>query len=484
MTDDAHRPQQPDQQPQHPDWSGHQPDGTRAWGIPTHAHDPQHTEWVYDRGAQGGYAAGHPGTPTQWGPTYYGAPLAPPAPPQGSGARRRSWYVAAGAALVAAAATAFGFVATGNTGSSVAGSGSLFPSTGGGSASSGTVNPGNGSSGNGSSGNGSSGNGSGSLPGGLPSSGSGTTSASVATDAQQKGIVTIVSVLKYQNAESAGTGMILSSDGEILTNNHVISGATSITVTVETTGKSYTADVVGTDATDDVAVVKLRNASGLTKAKIGDSGTAATGDSIVGVGNAGGTGTLRASAGKITALNRTITASDGNGTAGERLHGLIEINAGIISGDSGGPLYDAKGNVIGMDTAASASSSRAQTTTSAQAYAIPINSAVSLADKIESGVTTSTIVQGVPGFLGVGVADASNGGATITSVLQGGPADKAGIASGSVITSVDGKKTGSADALKSVMGGVKPGTSVQVRWTDSSGATHSASVTPIKGPAA
>ena len=102
-----------------------------------------------------------------------------------------------------------------------------------------------------------------------------------------------MSVLGYQNAEGAGTGMVLTSNGEILTNNHVVNGATSITVTVASTGKSYRADVVGTDPTDDVAVISLRNASGLKTAKIGDSSGVAVGDSIVGVGNAGGTGTLR-----------------------------------------------------------------------------------------------------------------------------------------------------------------------------------------------
>ena len=126
----------------------------------------------------------------------------------------------------------------------------------------------------------------------------------------RRGSSPIVSVLAYQRAESAGTGMILTSNGEILTNNHVVNGATSITVTVASTGKSYRADVVGTDPTDDVAVIQLRNASGLTTAKVGDSSGVKVGDAVVGVGNAGGTGTLRASAGAVTALNQSITATD------------------------------------------------------------------------------------------------------------------------------------------------------------------------------
>ncbi len=484
MTDDTNRFPQPPSQ-----WSGQQPDGTQAWGTPTYQHDPHHTEWTYDRGPAYGaapYAAPDPR-----------AYVAPPAPPQGSGTRRRSAFVAAAAAIVAAAATAFGFVVAGSPSSTVSGSGSLFPSVQGGSGNSGSGSSGSsGSSGGGLGSGGTTGGlggglGSGGIGGSGTGSGSGTTSASVATTKEQQGVVTIVSVLKYQNAESAGTGMILSSNGEILTNNHVINGATSITVTVKSTGKSYSADVVGTDATDDVAVIQLRNASGLTKAKIGDSGSVATGDSIVGVGNAGGTGTLRASSGKVTGLDKTITASDGEGSSSERLHGLIEVNAPIISGDSGGPMYDSAGEIIGMNTAASEGQSA-----TTDAYAIPTNAAVAIADQIESGVTSSTIVQGVPGFLGVGVADATpgtgsgtaggstSGGAPISSVLQGGPADRAGITAGSVITKVGGKTITSGTQLRAVMDGVKPGSTVKVTWTGADGSTHSAKITPIEGPAA
>ncbi|MDQ2796443.1 MAG: trypsin-like peptidase domain-containing protein, partial [Actinomycetota bacterium] len=126
--------------------------------------------------------------------------------------------------------------------------------------------------------------------------GRGTTARSgTATATQQIGIVTIVSTLQYQRAQSAGTGMVLTPDGEILTNNHVINVATSIVVTVESTRKSYRADVVGTAPTSDIAVLKLRNASGLQKANLAsDASGVRVGDGIVGVGNAGGTGTLTA----------------------------------------------------------------------------------------------------------------------------------------------------------------------------------------------
>jgi S1-C subfamily serine protease len=232
-------------------------------------------------------------------------------------------------------------------------------------------------------------NGSGTSYGGAQDFGQGADAAqsgATATAAQQSGIVTIVSVLGYQNAESAGTGMVLTSDGEILTNNHVVNGATSITVTVESSGESYRAAVVGTDPTDDVAVLQLSNASGLTTANLGDSADLAVGDAVTGVGNAGGTGTLTAAPGTVTALDQSITATDESGSDPENLTGLIETDAGIAAGDSGGPLYDSAGEIVGMDTAASSSPGDQ---TASQAYAIPIDDALNIADQIESGVQTA-----------------------------------------------------------------------------------------------
>ncbi|MDT4912198.1 MAG: hypothetical protein QOC66_1326 [Pseudonocardiales bacterium] len=406
-------------------------------------------------GAENPYAGYYPGQ--------QGMPPVPPTDPQRRGKRAR--LLVAGVAVLAAGAV-LGGVAVAESGSSVTnGNGSTaqaLPTT-----------PGGNSNGNG--------NGNAVIPGEMNPNGGGngtSTSASVATAQQQKGIVTIVSVLTYQNAESAGTGMILTSNGEILTNNHVVNGATSITVTVPSTGKSYRADVVGTAPSEDVAVLQLRNASGLTTANLGDSATATVGNSVVGVGNAGGTGTLRASPGAVTALNQAITATDESGQGGERLTGLIEVNAPIISGDSGGPLYDSAGEIIGMDTAASATQSVAST-----AYAIPIDSAVKVADQIETGIETSTIHIGLPAFLGVGVGDGGTQGAAVTSLLNGGPAGNAGITDGSVITAIDGHRITSAATLKSTLANYNPGNRVSVSWTDPAGASHSATVTLGTGPA-
>jgi S1-C subfamily serine protease len=394
----------------------------------------------------------HPGAYNPYAGYYpaHGQPLAPP--PTGAPRGKRVRLLGAGVAILAAGAV-LGGVAVSESRSVTSGNGSTVQAL--------PTTPNI-------------------VPGGQnPTGRNGTsTSASIATAEQQKGIVTIVSVLAYQRAESAGTGMVLTSNGEILTNNHVVNGATSITVTVASTGKSYRADVVGTDPSDDVAVLQLRNASGLTTAKVGDSSDVAVGDAVVGVGNAGGTGTLRASAGAVTALNQSITATDESGQSGERLTGLIEVNAAIISGDSGGPLYNAKGEIVGMDTAASAN----QAVTSA-AYAIPIDNAVKIADRIESGVETSTIHIGLPAFLGVGVGAGGTQGAAVTRLLDGGPAGDAGITEGSTITAIDGKQVTSADTLKSTLAKYEPGNRVSVRWTDPAGTSHSATVTLGTGPA-
>ncbi len=381
-------------------------------------------------------------------PPHGGYPGYPPPPPADPRPRKRRRIIAAGVAALTAAAVLGGVAIAEGGSNTVSGSGStarLVPT----------------------------------IPGDMNRGSSGTSaSVSLATAEQQKGVVTVVSVLKYQRAESAGTGMVLTSDGEILTNNHVVQGATSITVTVASTGKSYRADVVGTDPSDDVAVLQLRDASGLTTANIGDSSGVSVGDSIVGVGNAGGTGTLRASSGTVTALDQSITATDEAGQDAEKLTGLIEVKAAVVSGDSGGPLYDSSGEIIGMDTAASANQALDST-----AYAIPIDSALKVADKIETGVETSTIHIGLPAFLGVGIADGGTRGATVTSLLDGGPAAGAGITSGSVITAVDGTKVTSAASLKSVLAGYQPGQRARITWTDASGGSHTATVTLASGPA-
>ncbi len=299
--------------------------------------------------------------------------------------------------------------------------------------------------------------------------------AGTATATQEIGVVDIDSMLGYQGGEAAGTGMILSSDGEVLTNNHVVQGATRISVTVVSTGATYTATVVGTDPTDDVAVIQLQQASGLRTAQL-STAAAQLGESVTAVGNAGGTGgTPSAVSGQVTGLDRSITASDENGGDAEQLSGLIETDAAVQPGDSGGPLYGSDGKIIGMDTAAS-------TGRVADAYAIPIATATAIAKQIEAGVDSSTVHQGLPAFLGVSVQDA-DGGALVAGVARGGAAESAGLVAGDVITGVDGRTVDSAAALKSALAAYSPGQRVRLTWTDASGTSHSASVVLGSGPA-
>jgi S1-C subfamily serine protease len=322
------------------------------------------------------------------------------------------------------------------------------------------------------------GSGSGSSDG---STGSSTESAATAaTSAQKKGVVTINTVLNYdESSQAAGTGMIINSNGTVLTNNHVIQGATSITVTDETTGKEYKADVVGTDATNDVAVLKLEGASGLSTVTLDDDGEPSTGDTVTDVGNAEGTGNLVAAEGSVTATDQDIQVQSESGTGTESLTGLIEIAANIVSGDSGGPVLDSEGEVVGMATAASSGSA------DVTGYAIPITTAKSIADKILAGESSSTITIGLPAFLGVEVSGtATTGGVAVAGTVEGSGAASAGLAAGDTITSIDGTAVTSSDALTSAIQSHSVGDKVTVGYTDSTGAAKTVTVTLTAGPAA
>ncbi|MCU1504186.1 MAG: peptidase and chymotrypsin/Hap [Ilumatobacteraceae bacterium] len=302
-----------------------------------------------------------------------------------------------------------------------------------------------------------------------------------------KGVVDVTAVLGLQNAEAAGTGIVVASSGLVLTNNHVIDGATRITVTVVSTGRSYTAAVVGTDPSEDIAVLRLAQASGLTTARLGDSSTVRRGDAVVALGNAAGRGTLTATAGNVTALDQTITASDQSGGSAETLHHLIEVSADLQPGDSGGPLYDATGKVVGIDSAGTAV--RGATQAAARpGYAIPINNALTIARQIESGQASDTITIGTPPLLGVvveGDGASANGvsGVVVAEVSPGTPAEAIGLTAGDVIVGIDTSTITSQAELSSALKAHKVGDRVTVTWTDASGARHSGVATLIAGPA-
>jgi S1-C subfamily serine protease len=345
-------------------------------------------------------------------------------------------------------------------------------------------NPANGF-GNGFGNGGSNGSGSdgGTLPGngtwGFPNLGNGGTagtSTATASAKQQVGIVDINTVLNYGQGRAAGTGIVLTSSGEVLTNNHVVNGSTSISVVIVNSNKTYTARVIGTDPTDDIAVIQLQNASGLQTANLGDSSKVAVADSVTGVGNAGGVGgTPSAAPGKVVALNQSITASDSDGSNSEKLNGLIQTDAPIQAGDSGGPLYSSKDEIIGVDTAASAGGQ------GTSGYAIPINTAEAIAKRIIGGEQSATISQGYPAFLGVELSP-DTVAPTITGVVPGLAAEKAGLGEGDTITSVGGTTISTSAELSKAIAGYKPGEQVALSWTDAAGKAHSATVTLGEGP--
>jgi S1-C subfamily serine protease len=296
------------------------------------------------------------------------------------------------------------------------------------------------------------------------------------------GIVDVESTLGYEQATAAGTGIVVSSSGEVITNNHVVAGATSIRVTDIGNGKTYTATVVGYDETDDIAVLQLQGASGLKTVALGDSSSAAVGESVVTLGNAGGVGGIPSeSTGSITALAASITASDAADGTSEQLTGLIQTDANLQAGDSGGPLVNAAGKVIGIDTAAS--TGFMFQAGGSESYAIPIDKAVSIASEIEAGKSSSTIHIATTAFLGVGLGSATGyAGAEVVEVRSGSPAANVGLVAGDVIVAVGGHSIDSASALRTVLEAYHPGDTASVQWTDQSGKEYTASVTLATGP--
>jgi S1-C subfamily serine protease len=502
-----------------------QPETTPPQGTPPSG--------AYAMGALGGNPAlgAAPSDPATW--TWQTSPTPPAAQAGVAGAKTGSHKVRTGvliggaAAVLLAAGIGIGHAAwSGNDSNlSALSSGNSFQvpnHTGSGHSNSGNSNSGNpfgnfpgfngGSSG--SSGNSGSGN----------SGSSGPSDANSIASKVDPGLVDINTTLGYQQEQAAGTGIVLSSGGVILTNNHVINGATAISVTDIGNGKTYTASVVGYDRTKDIAVLQLHNASGLTTANLADSSTASVGQDVVGVGNAGGTGgTPSAAGGTVTALNQSITASDeGDGTS-EQLTGLIETNADIQPGDSGGALVNTSGEVLGVDTAASAGFSFQSNDQSSgtQGFAIPINTALSIAHQIVAGNGSSTVHIGTTAFLGVKVSPAgssssgsgsgdngfggfgglfggnsgstgntgntgggssSTSGALIAGVVTNGPAQEGGLAQGDIITSVNGKTINTVNDLTNDLSAFHPGDKVTIGWTDSSGQTHTSSVQLSSGP--
>ena len=291
------------------------------------------------------------------------------------------------------------------------------------------------------------------------------------------GVVVISTKLGLQGGAAAGTGMVLTSSGEVLTNNHVIRGATSVKVVVPGTKHSYTAKVVGYDVADDVAILKAVGASHLKTVSTAAAAKLKVGQTVRAVGNANGTGRLISARGSIIALRRTITVSDDSGGT-ESLGGLIETSAALRPGDSGGPLMNASGKVIGMDTAASTS----LVSTAADSYAIPIAKALTVAKQIVAGHSSARVHIGATAFLGIQVQGGNAAGVVLAGVVPGGPAESAGLEAGDVITSIDGHAITTPRSLTSYLLTKKPGNTVTIGYMDAFGAGHTASLTLASGP--
>jgi S1-C subfamily serine protease len=351
----------------------------------------------------------------------------------------------------------------------------------------------------------------------------------------EPGLVNIVSYVHYQREVFEGTGMVLTSDGLVLTNNHVIKGSTRVTVQPVSGGRKYQAQVVGTDNSHDVALLRLTGASGLKTVQVGDSNQVRLGDPVVALGNAGGNdGPPTVTSGTITSLRRSITASDAGSGTSERLTGMFQTNAPIAEGDSGGALANASGQVIAMNTAANSQNIGGNGTS--EGFAIPINRALSIAHLIAQGKGSSTIQIGQPAFLGIAIAsdprssapssvgspsqqlrqlqeiargnfgggiNSSGGcltnssanpvpqsiapaksGTLIAGVFCNAPAASAGAVAGDVITAVNGHAVSSPASLRLLMHQYHPGTTVSLTWVGLNGQQRTGSLRLAAGPAA
>jgi S1-C subfamily serine protease len=288
------------------------------------------------------------------------------------------------------------------------------------------------------------------------------------------GIVDIYTKLGYEDGIAAGTGMIISRSGEVLTNNHVISGATSFKVVNVSTHRRYTATVVGYSVSRDIAVLQLANASNLRRIKLDRSFPLKVGQPVVARGNAEGRGGLpKTASGQIIALHQQIVAKDESGNS-ETLNNTIATDAPVVPGYSGGPLMDVRNRAIGIVTAGSTAGPH-------RGFAIPINQALQLARRITTGKSNSVVHVGPTAFLGVKLADASNE-AKIQSVVTGLPADQAGLAAGDVITSLNGKAISSVTDLRQVVLTLVPGKAVPIGWTNASDVAQTGTITPASGP--
>ena len=301
------------------------------------------------------------------------------------------------------------------------------------------------------------------------------TEGSIADVAEKvsKSVVSIVTSTKVMNyfgqsydSSAAGTGIIATSDGYIVTNKHVINGATKVTVILDDGTTYKDVEVVTTDPLNDVAFLKIKDVSDLNAATLGDSKTIHVGQQVIAIGNALGEYQNTVTSGIISGTGRSVTASDGSGQNSETLTDMIQTDAAINSGNSGGPLVNAAGEVIGINTATSTSAEN-------MGFAIPISSVKGmLAQLIENGKAERT-------YLGIYSLEITpevakefnlpvNSGAYLYSsssysaIVKDSPAAKAGLKDKDIVTKINGVEVGAAGSLASLIGEYKPGDTVQL----------------------
>jgi S1-C subfamily serine protease len=335
-------------------------------------------------------------------------------------------------------------------------------------------------------------------------------------------VVDVTSLLRYDGETAEGTGFVINAaQALVLTNNHVIRDATEVTVALTPSGRRYPAMIVGTDVAADIALLQLQGPGArLVSAPIGDSSAITPGARVLAIGNQAGAGGAPAAVpGAISGLGQTIEANDAGSGFTETLHNMLRTSARIAPGDSGGPLASAAGQVIGMDTAAGSG------TGDRSGYAIPIDYALAAARLIATGRPAPGVTTGTHGFLGVvisrhgqhssrtpagGAAGTAPGpqscvqtsaaatplpgsrlvppssrrGALVAGVLCGTGAAAAGLAAGDVITSANGQRVSSADALTAIMSACRPGTAVTVTWISAAGQQRTRQVRLDVAPAA
>lgn len=303
-----------------------------------------------------------------------------------------------------------------------------------------------------------------------------------AADQIEPAVVRLDTVVNYQRVLGTGTGFVIDAGGQVLTNYHVVQGADRITGVIG--GRAFGADIVGFDRGRDIAVLQLRGGGGQPTATLGDSTRIVIGEPVIAIGNARGSNSaLTREAGTVTALGRTISAEDELTGGKTQMTGLFEIAAPVRAGDSGGPVVNAFGQVIGMTTAATVNF---QTDPGGEGFAIPITEAMAVADQIRSRIPSDTVHIGPPTLLGVGVSSAEQHeafpGVLVREVLPGGPAEQSGLANGDVILTLDGTPIESATDLTRVLDRHYPGDVIELTWIDRAGQQRTGKAVLNPGP--